>query len=71
MKKLTQAEKHQASLVKRFGSPEAVTAWRSKIARKGGSRKVPKGFSKDPEFAREAGRMGAIAANEKRKGGKL
>jgi len=71
MKELTQAEKLQASLVKRFGSSEAVAAWRSKIARKGGSRKVPKGFAQNPEFAREAGRMGAIAVNEKRKGGKL
>lgn len=70
MKKMTQAEKLQASLVKRFGSPEAVAIWRSEIARKGGSRKVPKGFAKNPEFARVAGRKGAITVNARKKGGK-
>ena len=55
---MSQKDKLQASLIKRFGSEEAVTEWRRRIGREGGAKSRNGGFAANRELAREAGRKG-------------
>lgn len=62
MKELTRGEKLRASNIKKYGSEEAWIAQLKIQGAKGGRAKVPKGFARDSQRAREAGRRGGKAS---------
>jgi len=57
--------KLRATMIKKFGSEEAWMDYVKERGRRGGSAKVSKGFGKNPELAREAGRLGGMAKRKK------
>lgn len=63
----TGGAKLRATMIKKFGSEEAWMDYIKERGRKGGSAKVSKGFGKNPDLAREAGRRGGLVKSSNRR----
>jgi general stress protein YciG len=58
-------KKMKRTLIERFGSPEAVLAWRREIGRKGGLKSRGGGVTGNPEKAYEIGILGGRPRKDK------